>query len=330
MRREIRTAGMAMCVGLALAAGRTSAAPNLVSTFPSGIGGVVGIGYEPLSSRVWLYGDFTAVLSRYTMAGVSSGTIPGQGESANDADIEFAPADLVLGSVNVPAGSLLFINGETGVAEIYAINPASGALIGSLATAFGVSHVVGGGYHAQRHTFFLVQDKVPGGTSASRVAEVDPVTGAVLNSFQVTAILPSFTVNYGDLDIAPNGNLLIVSSDEASILELTPTGGLVATHALPVGVSGLSGIAVDTSSCSVWVVSSGGTVWQLGNVGASCAADRNCDGGVDISDLLEFLIAFEAGGFAADLDDGSGTGTTDGGVDISDLLYFLAHFEAGC
>ena len=31
----------------------------------------------------------------------------------------------------------------------------------------------------------------------------------------------------------------------------------------------------------------------------------------------------------ADLDNGSGTGTTDGGVDINDLLYFLTQFETG-
>ena len=54
------------------------------------------------------------------------------------------------------------------------------------------------------------------------------------------------------------------------------------------------------------------------------------DGGVDINDLLYFLVQFEAGTAAADLDNGSGTGTPDGGVDINDLLYFLVHFEAGC
>lgn len=31
-----------------------------------------------------------------------------------------------------------------------------------------------------------------------------------------------------------------------------------------------------------------------------------------------------------DLDDGSGTGNPDGGVDINDLLFFLVHFESGC
>jgi hypothetical protein len=54
------------------------------------------------------------------------------------------------------------------------------------------------------------------------------------------------------------------------------------------------------------------------------------DGGVDVNDLLYFLVQFEAGAVAADLDNGSGTGTPDGGVDINDLLYFLVRFEGGC
>lgn len=55
------------------------------------------------------------------------------------------------------------------------------------------------------------------------------------------------------------------------------------------------------------------------------------DGGVDISDLLYFLQAFEAGSSAADLDDdGLDPATPDNGIDINDLLFFLGHFEAGC
>jgi hypothetical protein len=54
------------------------------------------------------------------------------------------------------------------------------------------------------------------------------------------------------------------------------------------------------------------------------------DGGVDINDLLYFLVQFEAGSIAADLDNGLGGGTPDGGVDINDLLYFLIRFENGC
>lgn len=76
--------------------------------------------------------------------------------------------------------------------------------------------------------------------------------------------------------------------------------------------------------------------WAI-SCAAGCVADMDDgsgsgtpDGGVDISDLLYFLVQFEAGSVEADLDNGSGTGTPDGGVDISDLLYFLVRFEGGC
>jgi hypothetical protein len=68
-----------------------------------------------------------------------------------------------------------------------------------------------------------------------------------------------------------------------------------------------------------------------------CAADLDNgsgtgtpDNAVDISDLLYFLVQFEAGSVSVDLDNGTSTGTPDGGVDVNDLLYFLARFELGC
>ena len=71
--------------------------------------------------------------------------------------------------------------------------------------------------------------------------------------------------------------------------------------------------------------------------GTFCAADLDDgtgtgtrDGGVDVNDLLYFLAMYEAGDTAVDLDDGSGTGYPDGGVDVSDLLFFLTHYEGGC
>lgn len=69
----------------------------------------------------------------------------------------------------------------------------------------------------------------------------------------------------------------------------------------------------------------------------SCPADLDDgsgtgtpDGGVDINDLLYFLVQFEAGSENADLDNGSGMGVPDGGVDVSDLLFYLIRFELGC
>jgi hypothetical protein len=71
--------------------------------------------------------------------------------------------------------------------------------------------------------------------------------------------------------------------------------------------------------------------------GTDCPADvddgsgtNTPDQGVDIDDLLYFLVQFEGGFAPADLDNGTGVGIPDGGVDINDLLFFLAHFELGC
>lgn len=70
---------------------------------------------------------------------------------------------------------------------------------------------------------------------------------------------------------------------------------------------------------------------------SNCAADLDngsgtgtVDGAVTIEDLLYFLVQFEAGSSHADLDNGTFTGTLDGAVTVEDLLFFLSHFEQGC
>lgn len=74
---------------------------------------------------------------------------------------------------------------------------------------------------------------------------------------------------------------------------------------------------------------------QLGGACLLCPADLDNGSGmpdeaVDINDLLYFLVQFENGAVASDIDDGGSSGTPDGGVDIDDLLFFLVRFEAGC
>jgi len=57
----------------------------------------------------------------------------------------------------------------------------------------------------------------------------------------------------------------------------------------------------------------------------------NPDGGVDVSDLLAYLVLFESGDTRGDLDnDGTMPPQPDGGTDINDLLFFVSRFEAGC
>lgn len=231
---------------------------------PTQVGGLCALGVDPLNGNVWVYQCSGGTVAGFTPAGEFLRSFPRPGESADDVDIEFSPTEMTFADTVIPAGTLLFINGESGVAEIYAVDTASGTVLATLATAFGVSHVVGGGYHADRGTFFLVQDRVPGNQNANRVAEVDPVSGAVLDSF---GIGNDFVVNYGDLDVsAATGHLFVASSVEASLGEFTPVGAFVTAHPLPGTVASLSGLGLECGLREAWVAGTAGRIWRLGEV----------------------------------------------------------------
>lgn len=230
---------------------------------PSNTAGTCGIAYNAPDGEIMVIGCSASVIDRYAEDGTFISSADVIGEGANDVDIDMSPADLFLNGTFVAQGQLLLVNGETGAAEIYAIDEVTNQVIDTLATGFGTSHVVGGSYHPQRGTFFLVQDKVPGGFQANRIAEVDPATGDTLQTFST---MPEFQVDYGDLDISPvSGHLFVVSSDESTIAEFTPDGVFITEHALPVGVSSLSGIALDNDLQGAWVCNTSGMVFKLGN-----------------------------------------------------------------
>lgn len=251
-----------LALAVVLPPAQALAALSTLSQFdPSQTAGLCGVATNDASGDVWAYACFGTGIDRYSSAGTYIGTVPRPGESANDVDVEVAPVAITLGDAALPAGTLLFINGETGFAEIHAIDPGTGAVLKTLVTVFGVSHVVGGAYHRTRATFFLVQDRVAGAADENRIAEIDPVTGAVINSFQTTGY---FSVNFGDIDICgSSGNLLVVSSDEPRIAEITADGVFVQYHNYPAGVSSISGIGQDDSTGDTRVGGTGGNTWLL-------------------------------------------------------------------
>ncbi|MGF7150493.1 Ca2+-binding RTX toxin-like protein [Sphingomonas zeicaulis] len=287
-------------------------------------GGAVGIGYDDLTGEILVYNG-SGLVTRFSSTGVNLGSFANAGESANDYDLDFASTPFTLGGVDVPAGTAIQINGESGVAEIYAVNPQTGAVIATLVTQFGDSHVVGGSYHPERGTFFLVQDRVPS-TERSTVAEIDPATGAVLNTFTVDG--NGFTINYGDLDVDPvTGDLLLVSSDETSVLRISPDGVEIEQIPLP-SVGGLSGIAVVPGTGQVYVVNTSGTVYLL---------DGLYDGititGTATHDVLEGTLGSDAiYGLAGNdrirglggndiIEGGAGNDSLDGGTGIDTASY---------
>jgi hypothetical protein len=266
MKRVMWIAVWLLCLGIPF--GSRADLAILGQFNPSNAADLCGIGFDPTSGQLWVYGCSESTVQRYSSAGSFLSSVARPGESANDVDVELAPTAFNFASTAVSQGSLLFINGETGVAEIYAVDKSTGSSLGTLITSFGVSHVVGGAYHPGRASLFLIQDQVPPAADRNRVAEIDPVSGLVLNTFQTT---PSFAVNFGDLEVCGSSqNLLVVSSSQTSIGEFTPTGSFVQTHALPAGVSSLSGIGIDDATGEIWVSGTGGVVWRLG--GGPCAA----------------------------------------------------------
>lgn len=250
---------LVLCALLAITP-RAHAQLTLLNQFNTG-GGLVGAAYDRTGDTVFVYGSFGSEFQRFTRGGTPISTISRPGEAADDADLEFASRAFMLGSTLVPAGSLLFANGETGTADIYAINRDTGAVIATLTASFGSSHVVGIAFSAARNSIFLLADRLDPITP-NTIAEIDPVTGAIINSFGTGA---DYIINFGDLEVSEaTGNLLVVSSFANAIREFTATGTFVRDIALPSGVSGISGIGLDDGRGEAFLSSTSGTVFQVG------------------------------------------------------------------
>jgi hypothetical protein len=107
--------GLGLLLALQLVwVGKSHGELTAISSFnPSQTGDGCGIGFD---GGVWVHGCSSGTIDNYTSTGTTLPGISRPGESANDVDVEFAPEDLVLGSTSIPAGTLLFINGESGTA----------------------------------------------------------------------------------------------------------------------------------------------------------------------------------------------------------------------
>jgi hypothetical protein len=245
-------------VAAEVGSGDASGVTTKVAQFTSSIR-ACGLAYADATSTIWVFPCSSPMAHAFTTAGVAMGTLPLQGESADDGDLDVAPRAFMLGTTAVPAGSLLFTNGEAGTAEIYAYDPATKMPLGMLATMFGDNHVVGASFHSTRGSFFAVQDRQT--SAGNRVAEIEVSTGAVAANFPT---IPAVVVNYGDVEVCqPTGNLLVVSSDRTDLGEFTPAGAFVRYHDLPADVTGLSGIGIDDATGDLWVTGTGGTVWKV-------------------------------------------------------------------
>ncbi len=233
-------------------AGGTSAPFAAAEAFPA-IGSLDDVAVDA-SGLLWVLSDSrVAHVDPATGAVLASYATPG-GSSNGYGGIQVLPAAMTLAGVAVPAGSLLVTNGQASPDRVYALNPATGAVIASLALATEVNPVAGLYDPGTGHLFVL-------GYSGNQVSEISPATGATLASFASPV-----GQGGGGLALDPATGELWVASTANNLAYLVHRSGGAVIRGLDLGVLGdpdVTGIAFDASGL-IWASSSSrGVIYHL-------------------------------------------------------------------
>jgi hypothetical protein len=299
---------------------------TLESTFNPDEGGAMNsIGYDTIADEVFVHFNSSTVIHVYTPGGLFLRTIPKPFAGGNDDDMEFANVPVNIGGTVVAAGSLLIFENENDPPRITAVNPLDGTVLAEQAFSFSeIGQWTGGAYSLARDTFFAAD------WSADQIQELDGETGAILNSFPIRpAGSPAWDFFYSDLDVLDaDGNLYLVSNSQNSIRALTPDGQWGGDFQLDaLGVSGMSGIAIDDETGEAWISSQNGTVYRLAGFppdGCVIADLAPPLGVLDLNDVGGFVNAFLNQEPIADFVEPFGV------WDLADILDFIDAFQAGC
>ena len=144
------------------------------------------------------------VLQSITLTGAGFGTP----YTYNYAGLQVLPGTMSLGGTAVPAGSLLVFNGYPSPDRVTAVDPATGAVVASL--ALGANHDLTAGLYdpASGHLFVLANN-------TNRMVEIDPATGATLASVAV----PINVQSWSGIALDPSGaSLWLGSTSSGSVV----------------------------------------------------------------------------------------------------------------
>ena len=187
-----------------------------------------------------------------------------------------------------------------------------------------VGQWTGGGYSLARGTFFTSD------WNRNFIQEVDASDGTILGEFPIRpAGSPAWDFFYSDLEVLDaDGNLYLVSDSQTSIRAMSPTGVWGGDFQVgSLGVSGMSGIAIDDETGEAWISSQNGNVYRLSGFppdGCVIADLAPPLGVLDLNDVGGFVSAFLSQQPIADL------GEPFGIWDLGDILAFIDAFQAGC
>ncbi|HWL65970.1 MAG TPA: hypothetical protein VNP73_08350 [Actinomycetota bacterium] len=244
---------------------QTAAAAVGVSSFNPNVGGLVSIAFDPESDNLFIYPAHAAEILEFTTSGSQVGSGIPTPRASNDVDLDFALEPLTVAGVSVPTNTLLAADGETSPVNLYALDKDDGS-IASTQTMPGTTSV-GGAQHPARDSFMQVS------YGEHTIHEFDPADGELIGSIPVAPEgSPPFSMYFGDIDVdLDTGNIVVVSSNQNVIRAVSPTGEWLGDvdvydendQSDPSNVFGMSGVAIDDDTNTVYVTGTGGQVWIL-------------------------------------------------------------------
>ncbi|MBX9717205.1 MAG: pre-peptidase C-terminal domain-containing protein, partial [Burkholderiaceae bacterium] len=274
-------------------AGGTSA-PLALNTVAVSVPGfsVSDIAIDPTTGAIWVTDDANpghllhidpatgATLDSITMTDAF-----GTPYVYNYAGLQVVPSAFTLNATSVPAGSLLVFNGYPSPDRVIAVNPATGAVIASLALA-GNYDLLGGVYDPTSGHLFITENNGPG----NRLLELDPVTGALINAITT----PINIQTWSGIAIDPITHNLWIGSVNGGpqVIEIKRDGTEVRRVAL-------ASQGLDQNEISGLAFSPDGKLWLSSTQGVLYKVDVNADLLAVRSATLTQVLASASDGVAA-------------------------------
>lgn len=252
--KKILTAGL---LGVSLLAGSAHGI-TLLNTFSPG-GTLNAIGFDTSSDLLYIHANFGADILEYDTSGNLLGTIPHPGSSTNDSDLSVSQFATNVNGFPTPAGTLMVTNGETDPQTLYAVDILSGTVLDSIALAEPIGQLTGGAIGSGGELVGM-------DWSNDVIRFFDPSDGSQTNSFGFGG---GWTAFYSDVEVAPNGNLVLVSSNQAVIRIMSPGGAVLQNYDVSsLGISGMSGLALDYETQEAFISSTNGNVYHIDGLDA--------------------------------------------------------------
>lgn len=232
---------------------------TLVNTFNPARGALNGIAFDPVSGNLFIHPSFDASIREYTPGGQFVDTILHPGLSTNDSDYDFTSVATIINGVSVPANTLLVTNGERDPQMLFAINKDTGAVLATLQLQEHIGQLTGGSYDPIRNELVAMD------WSNDVIIRFNINDGTQVDNFSVG---PDWDAYYSDVAVEPGGFLVLVSSSQNTIRILNPNGNFITDVDVgALGISGMSGIALDPNSHMAYISSTNGNVYQIDGLG---------------------------------------------------------------